>query len=69
MLWAPLDCSYPIPKHRYIHQNRDFSYARAQVMAKYVISMAAILNMLLNEIDGWENLTPIFLVYLTSRKT
>ena len=31
-------------KHGYTHQNRDCSYARAQVMAKYVISMAAILN-------------------------
>ena len=33
-------------KHGYRHQNRDSSYARAQVMAKYVISMAAILNVL-----------------------
>ena len=31
-------------KHGYRHQNRDSSYYRAQVMAKYVISMAAILN-------------------------
>ena len=31
-------------KHGYIDQNRDFSYARAQVIAKNVISMAAILN-------------------------
>ena len=31
-------------KHRYRHQNRDSGYARAQVMAKYVILMAAILN-------------------------
>ena len=30
--------------HGYRHQNRDSSYARAQVMARYVISMAAILN-------------------------
>ena len=32
------------PKHEYRHQNCDSSYARAQVIAKYVISMAAILN-------------------------
>ena len=31
-------------KHGYRHQNRDSSYARAQVIAKYVISMSAILN-------------------------
>ena len=31
-------------KHGYRHQNRDSSFARGQVMAKYVISMAAILN-------------------------
>ena len=31
-------------KHGHRHQNRDSSYARAQVIAKYVISMAAILN-------------------------
>ena len=31
-------------QHRYTYQNRESSYARAQVMAKYVISMAAILN-------------------------
>ena len=31
-------------KHGYRHQNRDSSYARDQVIAKYVISMAAILN-------------------------
>ena len=41
-LWALLDSSYP--KHGYRHQNRDSSYSRAQVMAKYVISMAAILK-------------------------
>ena len=38
---------YLIPhtqKHGYRHQNRDSSFARGQVMAKYVISMAAILN-------------------------
>ena len=33
-------------KHGYRHQNRDSSFARAQVIAKYVISMAAILNVL-----------------------
>ena len=32
------------PKHGYRHQNLDSSYARAQVIAKYVISMAAIVN-------------------------
>ena len=42
-LWALLDSSYP-KKHGYRHQNRDSSYAGAQVMAKYVISMAAVLN-------------------------
>ena len=31
-------------KHGYRHQNRESSFARGQVMAKYVISMAAILN-------------------------
>ena len=31
-------------KHGYRHQNRDSSYSRGQVKAKYVISMAAILN-------------------------
>ena len=31
-------------KHGYGNQNRDSSYARAQVIAKYVIAMAAILN-------------------------
>ena len=31
-------------KHGYRHQNRDSSYARAHVIAKYVITMAAILN-------------------------
>ena len=31
-------------KHGYRHQNRDSSYARAQVIAKYVITTAAILN-------------------------
>ena len=33
-----------VPKNMGIHQNRDSSYAWAQVIAKYVISMAAILN-------------------------
>ena len=33
-----------IPKNMGIHQNRESSFARGQVMAKYVISMAAILN-------------------------
>ena len=33
-------------KHGHRHQNRDSSFARGQVMAKYVISMAAILNVL-----------------------
>ena len=32
------------PNHGYRHQNRDYSYARSQVMAKYVISIATILN-------------------------
>ena len=31
-------------KHGYRHQNRDSSSARAQVIAEYVILMAAILN-------------------------
>ena len=31
-------------KHGYRHQNSDSSYARAQVIVKYVISMAAIFN-------------------------
>ena len=31
-------------KHGYRHQNSDSSYARAKVMAKYVISMAAMFN-------------------------
>ena len=31
-------------KHGYKHLNRDSSYARAQVMVKYVILMAAILK-------------------------
>ena len=33
-----------VPKNMGIHQNRDSSYAWAQAIAKYVISMAAILN-------------------------
>ena len=33
-----------VQKHGYRHQNRDSSYAMAQVIAKYVITMAAILN-------------------------
>ena len=33
-----------IRKHGYRHQNRDSSYARTQVMTKFVISKAAILN-------------------------
>ena len=31
-------------KHGYGHQNRDCNFVRAQVMAEYMISMAAILN-------------------------
>ena len=45
-------------KHGYRHQNRDSSYARAQVIAKYVISMAAILNVSKNEVEGREKLNP-----------
>ena len=37
--------NFKIPKrHPYFLWARDCSYASAQVMAKYVISMAAILN-------------------------
>ena len=45
-------------KHWYRHQNRDSSYARAQVMAKYVILMAAIMNVSWNEVEGPEKLNP-----------
>ena len=55
-LWALLDSSYP--KHGYRHQNRDSSYARAQVIAKYVITLAAILNVSQNEVEGREKLNP-----------
>ena len=39
--------NFKVPKrhpHRYIHRNREYSYARALGMAKYVISTAVILN-------------------------
>ena len=42
-----LDGHHWIPhtqNHEYRHQNRDLSYVRAKVIVKYVISMAAILN-------------------------
>ena len=42
-----LDRHHWIPhtqNHGYRHHNRDLSYVRAKVMVKYVISMAAILN-------------------------
>ena len=46
-----------VPKNMGIDtQNRDSSYARTQVIAKYVISMAAILNVSQNEVEGREKL-------------
>ena len=49
VLWAPVDSTYQA--HVFWHKNRDFSWTRTQVIAKYVISyisMVAIFNMAAN---------------------
>ena len=57
-----------LKKHGYRQQNRDSSYARAQVMAKYVISMTAFWMCYKTILRGGKNCTPIFVAYLTHKE-